>query len=98
MAEKRNIKGQILKLRMEGKSYREIQKEIGCSKGNVWFHCNNHGLNDTGKKRYALSEKNKIQIANYCLNHTSLEASKFFNLSIQTIKKYRKYIAQDDKR
>lgn len=33
------IKEQILKLRDEGKSYREIEKIVGCSKGTVAYHC-----------------------------------------------------------
>jgi len=33
------MKDQILKLRSEGKSYREIQKAIGCSKGTISYHC-----------------------------------------------------------
>jgi DNA-binding CsgD family transcriptional regulator len=92
MSAPRNIKEQILRLRMEGKSYREIEKELNCSRGNVWFHCNKHNLTDTGKKKYPVSKKIKRQIAKYCKTHTSKEASEFFNLSIQTIKNYRKYI------
>lgn len=33
------MKDQILKLREEGKSYREIQEILGCSKGTVAYHC-----------------------------------------------------------
>ena len=32
-------KEQILKLRDEGYSYREIQKIVGCSKGTISYHC-----------------------------------------------------------
>jgi len=92
MSAPRNIKEQILKLRMEGKSYREIEKEVNCSRGNVWFHCNKHGLNDTGKKLHPITKNLKRQIAKYCKTHTSLQASKHFELSIATIKNYRKFI------
>jgi transcriptional regulator len=91
MSAPRNIKEQILRLRMEGKSYREIEKELNCTRSNVWFHCNKHGLNDTGKKRHPLDKKIKKQIAKYCKKHTCAEARDFFNLSLQTIKKYRKF-------
>jgi DNA-binding CsgD family transcriptional regulator len=91
MSAPRNIKEQILRLRMEGKSYREIEKELNCSRGNVWFHCNKHGLTDTGKKKHALDKKTKRQIAKFCKSHTSLQASKHFGLSIATIKNYRKF-------
>lgn len=32
------MKEQILKLRAEGKSFREIQKILGCSSSTVWYH------------------------------------------------------------
>jgi DNA-binding CsgD family transcriptional regulator len=91
MSAPRNIKEQILRLRHEGKSYREIEKELNCSRGNVWFHCNNNGLNDTGKKLHPITKKIKRQIAKYCKKHTCLQASKHFGLSIATIKNYRKF-------
>lgn len=34
------MKEQILKLRQEGKSYKEIQEIIGCSKSTISYHCN----------------------------------------------------------
>lgn len=33
------FKEQILKLRSEGKSYREIQKILGCHRSNITYHC-----------------------------------------------------------
>lgn len=33
------MKEQILKLRAEGKSYREIEKILNCSKGTIAYHC-----------------------------------------------------------
>ena len=33
------MKEKILKLRKEGKSYNEIQKLLGCSKGTISYHC-----------------------------------------------------------
>lgn len=38
-------KNQILKLRAEGKSYRQIQKILGCSKSTIAYHC------DGGKEK-----------------------------------------------
>ena len=32
-------KEDILRLRSEGKSYGEIEKEIGCSRGTIAYHC-----------------------------------------------------------
>jgi hypothetical protein len=33
------MKEEILKLKSEGKSYKEIQKLLGCSKGTISYHC-----------------------------------------------------------
>lgn len=33
------MKERILALREQGKSYREIQEELGCSKGTIAYHC-----------------------------------------------------------
>ena len=33
------MKEQILQLREEGLSYRDIQKKLGCSKGTISYHC-----------------------------------------------------------
>ncbi len=33
------MKEEILKLRSEGKSYREIELALGCSKGTIYYHC-----------------------------------------------------------
>lgn len=33
------MKEQILKLREEGKTYNQIQKELKCSKGTISYHC-----------------------------------------------------------
>ena len=38
-------KAKILKLRAEGKSYRDIQKILGCSKSTIAYHC------DGGKRK-----------------------------------------------
>jgi hypothetical protein len=45
-------KENILRLRQEGKSYREIQKILGCSKGTIAYHLGE------GQKKKALSRSN----------------------------------------
>lgn len=49
------MKEKILKLRSEGKSYNEIQKELGCSKGTISFHCS------TDETKLACKKKPKKQ-------------------------------------
>jgi len=53
------MKEQILKLRKEGKSYREIQKVLNCSKGTIAYHCGNgqkeKNIKRAQKRRYLKS-------------------------------------------
>ncbi|MBV1928379.1 MAG: helix-turn-helix domain-containing protein [Gammaproteobacteria bacterium] len=56
------MKEQILKLRAEGKTYNEIKKLLGCSKGTISYHCG------AGVKEK--SRKNKIK------HHASLLQTK----------------------
>jgi DNA-binding CsgD family transcriptional regulator len=91
MARPRQLKHQVLTLRAEGKSYREIQKQLNCSRGTVNYHCKENDMTDTGLKVHPLSKELKIQIAEFCKNNTSAKASQYFGLSLSTIKKYRKY-------
>lgn len=54
-------KEQILKLRSEGKSYREIQMILGCSKSTISYHCGNGNekkrVKKNTKKRTAICKK-----------------------------------------
>lgn len=91
MAIKRNLKNQILTLRNQGKSYREIQKELICSRGTINYHCRENELTDIGMKIPPVDTELKSQIADYCKDSTLADASKHFGLSLSTIKKYKKY-------
>jgi transposase len=91
MSAKRNLRQEVVTLRQEGKSFREIQKIINCSKGTIHYHCKVQGLSDTGKKRYPIDENLKISIAEYCKDHSLVEASKQFKVSISTINNYKNY-------
>ncbi len=53
-----NHKDNILKLRAEGKSFREIQGLLGCSKSTISYHCGN----GNEKKRAAKSNKTRKPI------------------------------------
>ena len=52
-------KEQILKLRSEGKSYRQIEKILGCSRSTISYHC---GKNGTEKKRVQKNTKKRSAI------------------------------------
>ena len=90
MAIRRNLKPQILTLRNQGKSYREIQRELNCSKGSINYHCKENDLTDIGMKVTPVDNSIKSEIAEFCKEHTLSEASNFFKLSLSTIKKYKK--------
>ena len=53
------MKEKILKLRLEGKTYDEIKKELGCSKSTISYHCGEGQKEKTHKrsKKYRKSVK-----------------------------------------
>jgi transposase len=91
MAGQRNLKYDILKLRTEGKSYRDIQKLLQCSKSVVGYHCQKNEATDTGMKKHPISPELKKQISEYCKSNKLSDASKHFNLSISTINRHKNY-------
>lgn len=54
------MKEQILKLRNEGKSYDEIVKILGCSKGTISYHC---GVNQKEKTKIRAHNNRKVFFA-----------------------------------
>jgi len=94
MSNKRNLKNDIVQLRNDGKSYREIQKILTCSRGTINYHCRNTGLVDTGKKVYALDNDMKKSIAEYCKSHSLVSTAKAFKLSLSTINNYKNYVQE----
>jgi hypothetical protein len=96
MAGYRKLKLEILELRRQGKSYRQIEEILKCNRSVINFHCKKHNLTDMGKKRYAIDNKTKLSIAKFLENHTIIEAQKYFNLSKSTIFKYRNFELKQD--
>lgn len=90
MASSRNLKPQVLQMRHEGLSYREIEKRLNCSRGSINYICKKHEMVDIGKKLYPLSIELKSQIFEFCKDHSIPEAVKHFNVSLSSIKKYKK--------
>ena len=95
MSIKRNLKSDIVQLRNEGKSYREIQKLLNCSRGTINYHCRKTGMVDTGKKVYALDNDMKKNIAEYCKTHSLVATARAFKLSLSTIHNYKNYQATE---
>jgi transposase len=90
MSASKHLREPILKLRGEGKSYRQIEKILKCSRGSVHYHCDNNGLTDTGKKRFPINAETKKEIYEYCKTHSDAEAMNHFSKSLSTIQKYKK--------
>lgn len=57
-----DVKDQILALRAQGKSYREIQNEVGCSKGTIAYHCGKGQKEKTRKRAKRLRSKSRYKI------------------------------------
>jgi DNA-binding CsgD family transcriptional regulator len=95
MSLRRNLKNDIVQMRNEGKSYREIQKILNCSRGTINYHCRNTGMVDTGKKVYPVDNDLKKSIAEYCKNHSLVATAKAFKLSLSTINNYKNYQAPE---
>jgi DNA-binding CsgD family transcriptional regulator len=95
MPQKRNLKNDIVQMRNEGKSYRDIQKILSCSRGTINYHCRNVGMVDIGKKKYPLNNEIKKSIADYCKTNSPADTAKAFKLSISTIHNYKNYQAPE---
>jgi DNA-binding CsgD family transcriptional regulator len=95
MSLRRNLKADIIQLRSEGKSYREIQKILSCSRGTINYHCRNIGMVDIGKKKYPIDNDLKKSISEYAKKHSLVATAKAFKLSLSTINNYKNYQAPE---
>lgn len=98
MAENKGLKIPILELRSQGKSYREIENILKCARSTIHYHCNKQGLNDTGKKRYALNENTQMAISKFCKHNKTTVAQVHFNLSKSSIFKYKNFQLNKDEK
>jgi transposase len=87
----KNLKLKILELRQKGKSYREIEKLLNCSRRTINYHCDKHNLTDIGSKRYPIQNDMKVSISTFCKDNKTKDAIKYFNLSKSTIHKYKNF-------
>ena len=78
------MKNEILRLRNEGKSYKEIKDITGLSKATISYHCKRNNVDGRidGK---GLKNKNIDEIKEYYKTHTLKETSEMFGVSITTI-------------
>ena len=83
-------KEDIIQLRKQNKSYREIEDRINCSKSTIAYHCQKEGLEDIGKKVKEISDEKKKAIRETYENKTAEKTSEIHNVSESTVKKYGK--------
>jgi predicted DNA-binding protein YlxM (UPF0122 family) len=85
MVESMKTKDKVIRLRLLGKSYNEISKQLSISKPTVSYHCISAGLNEPIDGRKILNEKEIIELNEYYKKHTILETAEKFNVSRTTV-------------
>lgn len=86
-----SLKEKILKLREEGKSYREIENELDCSRATISYHCKRENLNDIGLSKDKLTNELVLQI--HQLENEGFQNSEIaeqLEIGVSTVKKYCK--------
>jgi len=85
-----SYKQDIIRLRKKGKSYDQIEDELGCSRSTISYHCKNEDLQDIGleNQRKEVSSKTKEKIKSLRKSHTVDEVSDLLDVSESTVVKY----------
>lgn len=88
MAKQTTLGEQIIQLRLDGLSYRQIEKKLGCAKSTINYHCEKNNLTDVGWKKERLDEAtiNKIKVLRK--RFPLRKVSAILDLSETTIQKY----------
>ena len=83
-------KEDIVRLRKQGKTYDEIEEELGCSRGIISYHCNNEGVDEIGVEasRNELSDEKKKEIKTVYKDHTKYETAEICDVSTSSVIKY----------
>jgi len=79
------MKETILKLKSEGKSYKEIQKVLGCSKGTISYHCGD-GQKEKTKIRRDKRRENIIKVKTDCFKYTNKKVKNIIKKDIRSNK------------
>ena len=98
------MKDKILKLVKEGLTYKEIQKELGCSMSTISYHCKNNNIMSKNKIN-RLDDETILEIKKlYKELRSSLKVSKILNISKLSVLKYcdeifyREKVTDDEKK
>ena len=84
----KDLKFQILELRNAGKSVRQIQEELKCSKSTISFHCSRNNLSDIGLKKQVIDDAKKMAIKEHVKNNTITKTVTDLGISKTSIKRY----------
>lgn len=85
------MKEKILELRINGKSMKQIARELGCAHSTVSYHCNKAGLGGDGIERKILTQEDIDKIKElYSTGCSNDKLSKEFSVSKYEIRKYTK--------
>ena len=94
------MKEDILRLRAKGKTYNEIKKELGCSKGTIAYHCGK-GQKDKAKKRQNKRRENvllsKTDRFKYRYTDNGLDRPKGSKSKKNAVEGVRKFQKRDNK-
>lgn len=82
------MKDSIIKLRKLGLSYNEIKEKLGCSKSTISYHCNKENISDPVRTKKISNDI--IKCINSNIKLTNKQISEKYNISISTVKKYKK--------
>jgi len=83
----------ILELRSQGKTYREIEKELGCSKSTIAYHCNQ----EVKKKSHQRNQKRRNLNPLYQkTDHFSQKSKKLYHKALRFHKKTESSFAKQD--
>lgn len=83
-------KQDIIRLRKQEKSYREIENELECSKGTIAYHCKQEGLEDIGLERNhePISDEKQKKIDEYYKDHTAKKTAEKLDISETSVIKH----------
>lgn len=84
------MKEKILRLRKNGLSYNEIEKELGCARSTISYHCKNNNVNTPITRKNKISDDIINNIINDRKTNTIKDISIKYNVSINTVIKYSK--------
>lgn len=79
----------IINLRRDGKSYRFIKKELGCSRSLISYVCERAGLTDIGLTKKKITDDNIELLKEFYKSHTIEETMEKFGVSRSTVIRYK---------